>query len=252
MYSKADKKKPKFSVVIALAPWRNAEILEYLKKQDFPKKDYEIIIKKGLNVPDNRNNGVKSARGDIVLFLDDDAIIEIDFLRKVDNFFKDHKDIDVLGGPQLTPDSDNYFGKLNGYVLGSFFSSGRESKRYKKAKLSLDANSSYITGALLISRKKVLKKIKFDRDQYPGDDINFVNLAKTNGYKIAYSPDIFIYHMRRPNIKSFVKQIFDYAKVRTTISFPPKDLKNFIYLVPALFVIYVLFLPIMLIVNLLF
>jgi len=67
---------PKFSIVIALAPDRGAEVLKSLENVDYDKKKMEIIIKKGLNPSENRNNGVRDARGEIIAFIDDDAVVD--------------------------------------------------------------------------------------------------------------------------------------------------------------------------------
>jgi len=241
------KRKIKFSIVIALAPWREAEIVDCLKNQDFPKKEFEVIVEKGLNVPTNRNNGVKKSKGEIILFLDDDAHIEKDFLKNVDEFFTKYPQTDILGGPQLTPSSDNLFARTNGHVLGSVLASVKASNRYKRRKLTLNANSSYITGALMICRRKVFDSLDFDPKVYPGDDIYFVDRAKKMGLKIAYSPDVFIYHKRRSNINGFVKQIFDYARLRSN-----NKGRNYLFQVPSLFVIYVLLLPMLYFINILF
>lgn len=236
--------RPKFSIVIALAPWRDAEILPYIERQDFPKGEYEIIIKKGTNVPTNRNAGIKDAKGEIILFLDDDAVIEPDFLKKVDKFFSDYPEVSVLGGPQLTPSSDKFFAKLSGYALADPFASPGLNKRYKKTKLSLNADSSYITGALMIVRREVFEKLRFDPKIYPADDVTFVDTAKKLGFKVAASPDIYIYHRRRADLRGLVEQIYGYGKARPKLGL--SGIKSVLFWVPTLFLTYlVLLVPLM-------
>ena len=77
----------KFSIVIALAPYRSAEVLKSLKNVKYDKKKYEIIIKKGLNPSENRNYGIKKAKGEIIYFLDDDAIVDKNILKNAEEFF---------------------------------------------------------------------------------------------------------------------------------------------------------------------
>lgn len=235
--------KIKFSIVIALAPWREAEILSSISKLNYPKNKFEVIIQKGLNVPDNRNNGVKKAKGEIIVFLDDDGIIKSDFLKNVESFFDTYPQVDILGGPQLTPSSDKGFAKISGYALSDGFGAFGVNKRYKSSKLTLKADGNYITGALMIIRKKVFADLSFDRDVYPSDDFNFVNTARERGFTVAYSPDIVIYHRRRASLSGLIKQIFDYGKSKTQKD-GLKHISRYPYiLIPSIFLIYLLLLP---------
>lgn len=232
-----------FSIVIPLAPWRDAEIVSYLHKQNFPKDKFEIIIEKGLNVPINRNNGFKKAKGQIIIFLDDDAFIEPDFLQKVDSIFKKHPEIDVLGGPQLTPKSDKLFAKANGCALASVWGAPVGYQRYRRGKTTLNANSSHITGALMICRRRVLEKITFDQKIYPRDDVVFVEKAKSKGFKIAYFNELYLYHRRRASLKSLIHQVFHYARSRSMRKVSDYSAKELPFLIPALFLIYLLAVP---------
>src|SRR3989304_5769899 len=87
------KVKPKFSVVIALAPDRGAEVLQSLNEADYPKNKIEIIIKKSLNPSENRNNGVKEANGEIIAFIDDDAIVDKFIFKNAEDFLDKHPDV---------------------------------------------------------------------------------------------------------------------------------------------------------------
>lgn len=240
-------KKLKFSIVIALAPWRDAEILSSINNLDFPKESFEIIIEKGLNVPDNRNRGEGRAKAPIILFLDDDALIEPDFLRRVESFFEKYPKVDIVGGPQLTPGTDKFFARVSGYALEDLFGAAGASKRYKKSFLTLDADLKYITGALLIVRKRVFKKLRFDKNVYPADDVNFVTLAKKLRFKVGYSPEIAIYHRRRQNLSGLIKQIFGYGYARRAII--KETIKTPTFMIPSLFLLYLVFLPFLIILN---
>ena len=236
-------KKIKFSIIIALAPHRKCEILQSLKNLDYPKNKYEIIIKKGLNPSINRNEGIKKAKGEILVFLDDDGIVNKNLLKNAETFFNKYPKIDIVGGPQLTPKDDPLFAKICGYAFSSFFGTFSMSKRYKKSKINLNADETSLTSAICFIKKKVFNKIKaFDPKLFPGEDPEFFTRAKKNNFKVAYSPDIIIYHKRRSTIYSFIKQIFYYGKVRLKIS---KKI-TLIFFLPSLFVVYLislLFLP---------
>lgn len=232
----------KFTLVIPVAPERNAEIIESIKKLDYSKSEFHVVIVRGKNASENRNKGFEKARGEIIGFLDDDGIIEEDFLKQVDKFFYKYPWIDIVGGPQLTPKDEKGFAKISGYALASKFGASGVSKRYKKSELNLDADEKSLTSANLFVRKNVMDKIKFDENLWPGEDPKFIDDAKKSEFKIAYCPDFVIYHRRRPNVKGIIKQIFNYGKVRPKKESFIETLKKPIFLIPSLFVVYLIIL----------
>ncbi|MBI2671727.1 glycosyltransferase [Candidatus Woesearchaeota archaeon] len=86
----------KFSIIIPLAPERNCEVKKSAENLDFDRKEYEIIIKAGKNPSLNRNLGAKEAKGKILFFLDDDAFIKNDLLKKAEEFF-DKYNVNIVG-----------------------------------------------------------------------------------------------------------------------------------------------------------
>lgn len=232
----------KFSLVIPVAPNRRAEILRSIERLDYPKIDYEVIVVRGRNPSENRNKGAEMAKGDIIAFLDDDAILPKDYLIKAESFFNEYSEIDIVGGPQLTPHDDGYFAKISGSALASKFGAWDKSSRYQRNNLNLNAHENDITSANLICRKKITSFLKFHTKIFPGEDPKFIIDAKNNGYKVAYSPTIVVYHRRRHNPKELVIQIFSYGKVRTKIDSFINTLKNPILFIPSFFSVYIILL----------
>lgn len=238
-------KKPFFSIVIAVAPDRNAEVKETLAKLDYPKNKYEIIIERGFNPSENRNRGAKKSKGEIIAFIDDDALVNPDLLTKAEEFFKAHEEIAIVGGPQLTPLNEKGFAKISGYALSSFFGAWIVSNRYAGKDTILNAGETMLTSANLFCRKKVFGKIKFNPSLFPGEDPDFIARAKAKSIGIAYSPQIIVYHRRRSNLSSLAKQIFNYGKTRPKKETLSKTLKMPFFLVPSIFLIYLILLDIL-------
>lgn len=234
----------KISIVIAAAPDRNIESLESLKAVDYPKKDYEIIVVKGLNPSENRNNGIKKAKWDIIGFIDDDALVDKNILKNADRFFNKHQDVAIIGGPQLTPKSDKFFARVSGYALESYFGTQNMSKRYRIGKIDFNANEHSLTSANCFVRKNVFKKIGgFNVKLFPGEDPEFFARAKKNGFKIAYVPNVLIYHKRRPTLKKFMEQFFKYGYFRLKKEVLQKTRPKLVFYMPSFFIIYLILLP---------
>ena len=239
----------RFTLVVPLAPERNAPIIEAIEKLNYDKKEFHVIVAVGRNPSRNRNKSIEKAKGEFIVFLDDDAFINEDYLGKVDEFIEKHPEIDVVGGPQLTPQDDNIFAKISGYGLSSKFGAWKLANRYESKKENLDADETALTSANLICKKKVMNEVKFDEDLFPGEDPKFISDVRKMGFRVAYTPKFILYHKRRPNYKLFVKQMFNYGKVRPKKESFIETIKKPFFLVPSLFFVYLMLLMISIMIN---
>lgn len=241
--------KNKITIIVPIGEDRKLEILNSVEQH---KNKTNLIVEKGPNPSQNRNKGIKKANTELVAFLNAHSILTKNWPEKVNEFFEAHPEIDIVGGPQLTSKEDPLFERASGHALSSIFGAAEASARYRIKKLNLKANEKHLTSANLICRKKVLKKIKFDENLWPGEDPKFISDALNAGFKVAYSPDIIVYHKRRTTFKALSKQIFNYGFTRTKKDKFIDTLKNSIFLIPSLFVVYFLFLPTLIALNFFF
>ena len=102
-----------------------------LPDEDIKEKIAKIrVIPTGKIRPsEKRNLGVKEAKGEILVFLDDDAYPQKDWLDNVSKYFKNNK-IGIVGGPNLTPKDSSFLSKCGGDVLANWLT-GLSSVRYK-------------------------------------------------------------------------------------------------------------------------
>jgi len=107
----------KISVVIPAAPDHEVSALESLKNQD--EKIFEIIVERGKNTSRNRNVGARKSNGDLIAFVNAHSALSKNWSKNIRLFFKKYKKIDIIGGPQLTPETNNFFGKISGIALSS-------------------------------------------------------------------------------------------------------------------------------------
>ncbi|MCX8082121.1 MAG: glycosyltransferase, partial [bacterium] len=243
----------KFSVVVAVAPERNPEVIQYLKNQDYPEDRYEIIVKKGANTSQNRNDGVKESKGKYIAFVDDDAIVEKDWLKKAEEFFEKYPEIDLVGGPQLTPMDDTPFGYASGVVLSSILGGASIRNRYRKGKLNLNSDERELSSANIFCKKSVFEDIEFNPAFWPGEDPVFFNELIRKEKKLAYCPELYIYHRRRSTPRSLFIQVFRYGYVRPKIKNVKKTgIYSYLFIIPSLFVLYLVLLPFLSIVNIFF
>ncbi len=236
------------SIVIPLAP--DLEINPFRELN--VKKEIPTFIMKGKNTSRNRNLGVKKAKTPLVAFINGHTVLPDNWADEVAKFFLNYKDIDIVGGPQLNHEKDPLFAKISGYAMSSIFGTADVSTRYKPKVLNLNADERSLTSANLICKRKVFRKVKFDESIYPGEDPKFIADARKAGFKVAYSPHIISYNKRRPNFSALSRQVFNYGRVRPQKESFVETLKKPFFLVPSLFLIYLLILPTLFVINSLF
>lgn len=235
-----------FSIIVPVAPDRNAPVLDSIDELDYAKDQYEVIVKKGLNPSINRNTSIEKSTGEILAFVDDDAHVNFDWLSQAQDFFNRHPDIDIVGGPQLTPPDNKMFVRLSGYVFSSFFGAYKMASRYRSGRENLNANEFNLTSANLFVRKGVFDRIAaFNPKLFPNEEAEFLHRAKASGLKIAYYPDVVVFHKRRDNLPAFLKQSFGYGKGRARQNKITKSLPEAGVLIPVGFIVYLLLLPIL-------
>lgn len=224
----------KITMIIPLGSGNEIEGIKEIRKQ---KIDHISIS--GPNPSKNRNNGAKKAKTDLIAFINGHTTLNKDWKEKVEQFFKEHPEIDIVGGPQLSPKKASLFQKASDYALTTKFGAAGASKRYKPGKLDLNADETMITSANLICKRKVLEKVQFDETIYPGEDPKFIEDCKKKGFKIAYDPKIIVYNKRRDKLNKFFVQIYMYGFMRTKKEPLFKTLKRPMFLIPSLFVLYI-------------
>lgn len=230
----------KFVPIILKQTEKDFEIIILPNKYENPFNNKKIkIIESGEVGPaKKRDIGAREAKGEILAFIDDDAYPDKNWLQKARKIFE-NKDIDALGGPNLTPPNSNYFQKLSGNVLASFFISGPTYFRYKKAeKREID---DFPSCNLFVRRNKFLKLGGFDTKFWPGEDTKLCLEIKKQG-RIIYDPEVIVFHHRRKDLQGYIKQIFSYSKHRGFFA-RNRDENSYklSYFIPSLFVIGLIF-----------
>src|SRR4051812_16802048 len=89
-----------------------------------------------------RNTGAALATGDLLAFMDDDAIAEQDFVERIIDFFKKHPDANGLGGritPKYIPAEPVWMSHCVASLVGNFDYS-KELSVFKPGKYPLESN----------------------------------------------------------------------------------------------------------------
>ena len=207
---------------------------DYKTKETF---EHARIIPSGEVGPaEKRDLALKYATGEIFAFIDDDAYPSKNWLKNAVRIFN-NKEIGAVGGPAVTPDTDDILQKASGCVFESKMCSGEYTYRYYP---EIERDVDDLPSVNLLVKRDVFERVGgYDSNFYPGEDTKLcLDIIEKTCKKIVYAPDVLVYHHRRKLFKPHLKQITNYAKHRGYFAKTlPKTSCKFSYFVPTLFVL---------------
>lgn len=232
------------SIIIPVGPNKSADsVIASLNRLDYSKKEIEILIVEGTQPAKQRNEAIAKANGEVVFFFDDDVTVEPDIIKKMLRHFEDNK-VAVVGGPNLTPNSDSFIQKCFGYIMESSFGTAGMHNRYKAGGIAREATERDLILCNLSARKSVLEKEgAFVESLYPNEENELFNRLQAKGHKLIYDPEAIVYHSRRSSVKAFIKQNFNYGRGRMEQTLIQPSSFNILFVAPTLFTSYLLLLP---------
>ncbi|HID27076.1 MAG TPA: glycosyltransferase [Methanosarcinales archaeon] len=234
---------PLVSIIIPCHPGTNPSVLNSIEKLDYPKDRYEILVEEGFNPSEQRNRGIKKAKGEIIAFTDDDCSMDSDWLKKAIKYFEDKK-VGVVGGPNLTPKNASFLSHCFGYAMESYFGTASMSTRYRIAKVKEVTEKNLIFNNLFVRKEVFDRGIYLNEKMFPNEENEFMHRVQKNDFKLVYAPDVYVYHPRKNNILGFSKQLYGYGKGRMYQSVIQPDSFRIIFALPSVFFLSILLIPI--------
>ena len=186
-----------------------------LIKEKFPQVNL-IVNKTNTGFSVANNQALKIAKGEYVLLLNPDTVVQEDTFSKILAFMDEHPDAGGLGVKMLDgqgnfapeskrglPTPEVAFYKMFGF--SRFFPKSKRFGKYHLSYLSEDelAEIDVMSGAFMLIRKTVLDKIGFLDETFfmYGEDIDLSYRIKKAGYKNYYFPDTQIIHYKGESTK---------------------------------------------------
>lgn len=225
------------------------EAIDHVRKQSIacevlivPDHDEGLIISGATIIPswpitapgEKRDLAARLASGDLLAFLDDDAYPAEGWLEAAVGHFDDI-DIAAVGGPGVTPPSDDSRQRASGWVLASLMGSGGYTYRFRPGRRR-DVDD-------FPSMNLLVRKVDFDavggfKSRYwPGEDTELCRKLSTDlGKRIIYEPNALVYHHRRPVFRAHLRQQARYGVHRGHFARQfAGNSRRVAYAVPAIF-----------------
>jgi cellulose synthase/poly-beta-1,6-N-acetylglucosamine synthase-like glycosyltransferase len=228
---------PLFEVLVA-ADGRPS--VEGVVRTRFP--DAVILVAKNALPGAVRNLLVRRARGEWLLFLDDDVVTRPDLLRRLATLAETHPDVTVFGGPNETPQGSSLFQWVQGAVLASIVATGPIRRRYGRHPAGSADERFFILCNLAVRRSAILP---FPDDLVCAEENALLTEMSRRGMKMHYDPTFVVFHERRPELWAFAAQMLKYGRGRGQLLVRKPQTFRPAYVVPAGFVAYLGLLPLL-------
>lgn len=247
---------PSISIIIAIFN-RKDELFELLNSLAFQTdKDFEVIVvddgsliallptvelfNDRLNIhflrKDNsgpgltRNYGARRAKGEWLVFVDSDVIVEKDY---IENIKKNILDIecDAFGGADKAHKGFNLMQKAISYSMTSVFTTG--GIRGSKSAVTKFQPRSFNMGV----RKSAFENVGGFSEMRIGEDPDLSMTLWEKGYKTAFFDNIGVYHKRRTDFGKFSKQVNEFGIARPILNQRHPNYVKLTFAFPSLFLI---------------
>jgi O-antigen biosynthesis protein len=169
--------------------------------------DCRIISTENAGLSSARNVGLRAANGEIVAYLDDDAIPDRHWLRYLAATFRE-SDYAAVGGPNIAPPYSNAVADCVDNAPGG-----------PVHVLITDEIADHLPGCNIAIRKSCLEAVGgFDPTfRVAGDDVDICWRLQQRGWTLGFSPGAMVLHHRRHTIRGYWKQQKGYGKAEALL-----------------------------------
>ena len=167
-------------------------------RTDFPQTTFHYFIEKNQGLSHARNKGIKEATGDILIYVDDDATVNKEYLQTYYHFFEQHPAAMAAGGPIIPvyeTQEPKWMSHFTLPLITGYLYNGDRVSEFKHGKYPGGGNAAY--------RKSVFEKIGFFNVDLgrKGDNLmgaeekDIFDKMRSSGMKYYYLPEAILYHI---------------------------------------------------------
>ena len=168
---------------------------------------FRVITTENRGLSAARNTGWQAASGEIVVYLDDDARPDPDWLRYLAHTFTTTGHA-AVGGPNVPPVDAGLIESCVAVAPGGPIHV-----------LTSDTEAEHVPGCNLAIRRSVLEQLGgFDpRFRAAGDDVDMCWRIIEAGMTIGYSPSALVWHRRRDSVRAYLRQQRGYGQAEALL-----------------------------------
>jgi cellulose synthase/poly-beta-1,6-N-acetylglucosamine synthase-like glycosyltransferase len=232
---------PTVTVIIPARPGEaEVKAVSASRALDYPPDKLEIILARGKQPSAQRNAAIKSARGELLYFLDDDSIPPRDNLRLAIEHFRDPQ-VQMVGGPNVCPPDAPPLERIFALVLGSKLAFGPSRARYVAVgQVRATSEKELILCNLAARRQAMIDAGGFNEALYPNEENALMDELQKKGGKLIYDPQFIVHRRPRSNLAAFARMLRTYGRGRAEQFRLHPTTGSILNFVPPLFCLYLL------------
>jgi succinoglycan biosynthesis protein ExoA len=174
-----------------------------------------------------------------IFFMDDDVQLPSSFFNNFKRVSGQHPQINVWGGPNLTPKtlSHSDISFCAGWYIENPLITGPVSKRYRISSHKIvQGNQFNLMLCNLFVKAECLKSRGFLSLFRTAEENELFYYFSSCGWQMAASADLYVWHERRAEPKTFLKQIFYYGFGRGQVLAHAPVWRQIYFILPLLFI----------------
>lgn len=174
----------------------------------------EIIIAEDGSKSSARNSAVDKAKGEILVFLDDDVLLRRHFFQEILDPFK-NADVGIVGGVNVAFKEISWHEQISANMMSSPLLWGKSSARYTPRGGTRFTDESELILCCMAIRKNAFQEAGgFPLDVIPCEENVLINRIQKLGWLAVYSPYAIVYHRRAEFPWDYARKLFAYGKGR--------------------------------------
>lgn len=235
---------PVVTIIIPARPGQEEiAALGAVRALDYPAANMEIIVARGRQPAVQRNTALRTAKGTLIYFLDDDSRPRTDSLKRGIAHFADPR-VKIVGGPNLCPPEAPWLEQVFAAVLSSWLAFGPSRARYESVGSVRETSEKELILCNMMARRDALLELGgFDESLYPNEENALMDEIQKAGGKMIYDPDFIVLRRPRASLRSFCKMLMTYGRGRAEQFRLHPTAGSILNFVPPAFCLYLVMAP---------
>jgi len=207
---------PRYTVIIPMAHYRATEpVLVSLRETPAPTGGLQIIVAEGRHPARQRNSALAMARGEIVVFFDNDCSINSGYWRELELALA-RPGVEIVGGPALLRPHATGWEEIFDALLTHMLVVGTVSSRYTARGEFRAATQTDLILCNLAVRRSIFEKIgPLSTDLYPNEENEWLDRAHAAGVGAYYDPALQVFRPQRATPGQMATTLLRYGMGRT-------------------------------------